>query len=101
MDKYQDPEKLTEAMKAGLAHMYADNDIRAYLIHMVNVYNHNALIAVRGGENDKARDFTAKFDTMKRLLENGKAMFVKAEQIRSKTLEEQMKLQQELNKPIT
>lgn len=91
MDTYQDPEKLTESMKAGLARMYADDDIRSYLIHMVNVYNYNALVSVRKGETDKARDFTAKFDTMKKLLENGKTLFTRAEQLRSKPLEELIK----------
>jgi hypothetical protein len=95
MDNYSDPDKLTEAMKSGLARMYADEDIRAYLMHMVNVYNHNTLACLRRNEMDKAKDFTSKFDTMKRLLENCKAMFTQAEKLRSVSLSEQVKNHEE------
>lgn len=88
MDGYKDPEKLTEAMKAGVAKLYADSDIREYLIHTLNVYNHNVLVATRAGKSDLARDYTAKFDTMKKLLENGKLMFSQAEKLKRAPLSE-------------
>lgn len=78
-------------MKSALARMFADEDMRAYLTHMISVYNHNILSSIRMGESEKARDYTSKFDTMKKLLENGKAMFTKAETLRSKPLEELVK----------
>ena len=91
MDEYQDPEKLDEQMKAGLARMYADNDIRRYLLHALNLYNHNVLVSTRAGKPELARDYTAKFDTMKKLIDNGKLMYSQAEKLRSRTLEEQIK----------
>lgn len=93
MDEFKDPERLTESMKGALARMYADSDFREYLIHLSNVYNHNTLSAVRAGNTELARDYTAKLDATKRLLENGKAMFASAEKLRSKPLEEQVKEQ--------
>lgn len=91
MDNYQDPEKLTEAMKSGLARMYADEDIRAYLLHMINVYNHNVLVSLRSNATDTAKDYTAKFDTMKKLLDNSKLMFSQAEKLKAKPLQELIK----------
>lgn len=90
MEEYKDPEKITESMKSALAKMYADEDMRSYLMHMVAVYNHNVLISARAGEIEKARDYTAKFDTMKKLLDNGKIMYTQAERLRSKPLSEQL-----------
>ena len=91
MDKYYDPEKLTESMKSGLARMYADDDIRGYLLHVMSVYNHNTLVFVRAGKSEEARDSTAKFDTIKKLIENGKAMYTQAEKLKPKPIEQAMK----------
>lgn len=77
-------------MKGGLARMYADNDFREYLIHLTNIYNHNTLSAVRTGNTELAREYTAKLDATKKLLENGKLMFAQAERLRSKPLQEQL-----------
>lgn len=90
MDEYKDPERITESMKGGLARMYADNDFREYLIHLTNIYNHNTLSAVRTGNTELAREYTAKLDATKKLLENGKLMFAQAERLRSKPLQEQL-----------
>lgn len=78
-------------MKGGLARMYADSDFREYLIHLTNVYNHNTLSAVRAGNTEQARDFTAKLDATKKLLENGRIIYSQAEKLRSKPLVEQIK----------
>lgn len=91
MDEFKDPERITESMKGGLARMYADSDFREYLIHLSNVYNHNTLSAVRTGNTELARDYTAKLDATKKLLENGKIIYSQAEKLRSKPLDEQAK----------
>lgn len=87
---YKDPEKLTETMKGALAQMYANEDFRDYLEHLLSVYNANILVSIRGNQPDLAKDFTAKFDTIKKLLENGKTIFTRTETVRSKTLQEQL-----------
>ncbi len=88
MEDYKDPEKLTEAMKSGLARMYADEDIRAYLEHTRSVYNYNVLVSMRANLPEKAKDYTAKFDTLTKLLENGKLMFSQAEKLKRTPLTE-------------
>lgn len=90
-DSFKDPEKITETMKAGLAKLYADEDIRAYLLHMVNVYNHNILVSLRGHVPEKATEFTAKYDAIKKLLENGKLMYSQAEKLKQTPLAELVK----------
>lgn len=98
MKDYRDPEKITEGMKSGLARMYADEDIRAYLEHTTNVYNHNVLASMRLGLADKAKDYTAKFDTLKKLLENGRAMYAQAERLKRTPLAELIKEQDAADK---
>lgn len=95
---FKDPERINEAMKGGLARMYADADFRDYLVHLVNVYNHNTLSAVRAGKIELSRDYTAKLDATKKLLENGKAMYTQSEKLRSTPLQEQINQQDAANK---
>lgn len=76
-------------MKAGLARMYADNEIRAYLIHAVNIANHNVLANIKIGQSDIARDYAARLDALQQLLDKGKLCYSQAEKLRSKSLQEQ------------
>lgn len=82
------PERITESMKGGLARMYADADIRAYLIHAINIANHNVLANIKLGKNDIARDFAARLDALQQLLDKGKTMYSQAERLRRTPLSE-------------
>lgn len=90
MDEFKDPERITEQMKGGLARMYADSDFREYLIHAINIQNQNVLTSLKNNKPDEAKDYAVKLDTLKQLLEKGKSIYNKAEQLRSKSLEEQL-----------
>lgn len=90
MDEFKDPERITEQMKGGLARMYADSDFREYLIHAINIQNQNVLTSLKNNKPDEAKDYAVKLDTLKQLLEKGKSIYNKAEQLRSKPLEEQL-----------
>lgn len=92
---FKDPERINEAMKGGLARMYADADFRDYLVHLVNVYNHNTLSAVRAGKIELSRDYTAKLDATKKLLENGHTLYTNAEKLKTTSLENQVKMKEQ------
>lgn len=91
---YQDPEKLSENMKAGLARMYADNGFRSYLINAINIANQNVLTCVKGGKPEEAKDFAARMDALEKLLEKGRILFTQFENIKRLPLEEQVKLKE-------
>lgn len=97
METFNEPEKLTEEMKGGLARMYADDGFRSYLINAINIANHNVLASIRAGKADEARDFTARLDALEKLLEKGKMLYSQTEKRRLLTLEEQVKLHETTN----
>lgn len=92
--EYKDPDKITEAMKSGLARMYADSDVREYLIHAMNIANHNVLAAVRVGKPEEAKDFAARLDTLKQLHDKGKTLYARAEELKRKPLSELVREQE-------
>jgi hypothetical protein len=85
------PSNLTEAMKGGLARMYADEDIRAYLVHAIAIANHNVLSSLKSGKTEAATDFAVRLETLKQLLDKGKSCFSTAEKLKSVPLEELVK----------
>lgn len=78
-------------MKGGLARMYADEDFREYLVHAINIANHNVLASLKVDKADAAKEFAVRLETLKQLLEKGKAMYNQAEKLRTKSLEELVK----------
>lgn len=88
MDELKDPERITEAHKGALARMYADQDFREYLIHAINIANHNVLSALKADKPDAAKEFAVRLDTLKQLLEKGRSTFSQAEKLKTKSLEE-------------
>lgn len=88
MTDYKQPEKLTEAMKGGLARLYADTDIREYLMHAINIANHNVLASLKSDKGDAAKEYAVRLDTLQQLLEKGKLMFAQAEKLRRTPLSE-------------
>lgn len=95
--EFKDPERITESMKSGIARMYADSDFREYLLHAININNHNVLTALKADKPEIAKEYAVRLDTLKKLLEKGKLMFVNAEKLRSKSLEEQVKEHESTN----
>lgn len=93
MDELTAPDKITEAMKGGLARMYADEDFRAYLVHAINIANHNVLANLKLNKPDQAKEFAMRIETLKQLLDKGKTLYVNAEKLKSKPLEELIKEQ--------
>lgn len=75
--------------------MFADKDFADFLNHSIAVANHNVLVSLKGNKPELARDFSIELQTLKMLLEKGKAMYVQTEKLRSKTLEELNKEQDE------
>lgn len=90
-DEFTAPDKITEAMKAGLARMYADDDFRSYLQHAINIANHNVLVYLKGNKPDQAKEFAMRIETLKQLLDKGKTLYINAEKLKSKPLEELIK----------
>lgn len=88
MEPLLEPNKISEAMKSGLARMFADKDFSDYLNHSIAVANHNVLVSLKGNQPELARDFSIELQTLKTLLDKGKAMYVQTEKLRSKSLEE-------------
>src|SRR6185369_4584011 len=82
------PDKITEAMKGGLARMYADKDFTDYLQHAINIANHNVLIYLKANKPDQAKEFAMRIETLKQLLEKGKALYNQAEKLKSTPIEE-------------
>lgn len=91
MEELIEPNKITEAMKSGLAHMYADTDFKEYLNHAIAIANHNVLESLKMNKPDEAKVYGTRLSTLKQLLEKGKSMYVQSEKLRSKTLEESEK----------
>lgn len=88
MDEFKDPERITEAMKGGLARMYADIDIREYLLHAINIANYNVLASLKADKPDKAKEFAVRLEVLKQLLEKGRTMFAQAEKLKRAPLSE-------------
>lgn len=91
MDELIEPTKITEEMKGGLARLYADDGIRAYLINAIGIANRNVLICLKTSKPEEAKEYAARLDALEKLLEKGKAMYQQAEKLKSKSLEEQLK----------
>lgn len=97
MEEFKEPDKITEAMKGGLARMYADEDFRAYLLNRINIENTAILESIRKGKMEDAKDYTSKMDALKKLLEKGKAMYLQAEKLKSTPLEQLVKERDAIN----
>lgn len=94
-NEFKDPERITEAMKGGLARLYADIDIREYLMHATNIANHNVLASLKANDTDKAKEFAIRLEVLKQLLEKGKLMFAQAEKLKRAPLSELTKQHEE------
>lgn len=86
-----EPQRMTEAQKAGLARLYADEDIRSYLNHAIAMANANVLSSLKAGNPASATEFAVRLDALKQLLDKGKLMFSQAEKLQRKPLQELIK----------
>lgn len=85
---FNKPEKITEAMKGGLARMFADQDFRDYMTHAINVANHNILAALKLSKPELAKDYSIRLESLQQLLELGKKNYIQSEKLKRSTLEE-------------
>jgi hypothetical protein len=88
MEDLLEPNKISESMKGGLARMFGDQDFKDYLTHAIAVANYNVLNSLKIGKPDDAKVFGTRLDTLKQLLEKGKAMYNQTEKLRSSSLED-------------
>lgn len=75
MIEYQEPQRITEQMKAGLVRLYSDGGIRAYMENAINIQNQNIISAMKAGKPDVALEYTIRLDTLQKLMEKGKSLF--------------------------
>jgi len=92
-----EPVKLTEEMKGGLARLYADDGIRAYILNAMAISNKNVLTCLKSNKSEEAKEYAARLDALEKLLEKGKAVYQHAEKLRSRSLEEQLQDKEENN----
>ncbi len=93
-DELIPPVRITEEMKGGLARLYADNGIKAYLVNAIGIANQNVLVCLKAGKLEEAKDYGARLDALQKLLEKGKSMYQQAEKLKVTPLEEQIKEKQ-------
>ncbi len=86
MDELKEPNKITEAMKGGLARMYADTDFRDYISHTINIANHNVLVCLKGNQPDKAKEFGIEIEVLRKLMEKGKLIYSQSEKLKQTPL---------------
>ncbi len=85
---FNKPEKISEAMKGGLARMFADQDFKDYLTHAINVANHNILASLKLNKPDLAKDYSIRLEYLQQLLELGKKNYLQSEKLKVASLEE-------------
>jgi hypothetical protein len=80
-DVYAQPIPITAAHRGALARMYADQDMREYLVNVMRGANHNAMAMLEAGKVEEARGYSGRFRVVKDLLEKGKEHFINIEKI--------------------
>lgn len=91
MDELFDkPVAINEAMRQALARMYADKDMREFLIRTTQAANQNSVKALDAGKPDLAMRFANRATAWQDLLEKGKQNFIHFEAIK-KSLKDPLK----------
>ncbi len=82
LKEFDEPVKITEEMKGGLALLYANKGLKNYLEHVIQIYNQAMIEAVDSKDNDKASACATRIKFVKRLLSLGRQNFINFEKIR-------------------
>lgn len=82
---YEAPTPVTEAQKKALARMFADNDIRGYIIHAIQVANQNSVKCLRARQPELAAQYSTRAETVENLLNMMKLWFIHFDKIEKKS----------------
>lgn len=78
-----EPTKVTDKMRGGLAKAYAEQGFREYLDHTIKVANQNLIKVMDAGDLDRGKYFANRIATLKNLLEVARNHFQNVEKIRN------------------
>lgn len=87
MEQFEEPKNVSDEHRHALAKMYADRALRDYLEKCIRIANENVIRSLKKGDERIARDYVARIDSFRQLLEKGKTHFVHFETIERKLKE--------------